>query len=115
MVSYSKTIPPRKCKFTPELAKEFPMFTKSKLEGEIEYLTCNGKRINISNKGKYDIMQHLNSAKHKINVGSSANCSKLTEKFEVKTSKESEILNAVEATLVYQFYQLYEWVIDEII
>lgn len=65
-------MPTRKCKFTKELAKEFPMFVSSKNEGEIE---CKNKII----KGKHDILQHLNSVKHKNDVGSATNYPKLTK------------------------------------
>lgn len=94
-------MPSRKCKFTKELAKEFPMFVPSKNDGDIECLTCKNKIINICNKGKYDILQHLNSVKHKNNVGSATNCHKLTKLYTVRSTKETEQISAIEAALSY--------------
>lgn len=94
-------MPTRKCKFTKELAKEFPMFVCSKNEGEVECLTCKNKIINICNKGRHDILQHLNSVKHKNNVGSASNCSKLTKIYTVRSTKETEQISAIEAALSY--------------
>lgn len=94
-------MPKRKCKFTEELAKEFPMFVRSKIEGEIECLTCKNKIINICNKGRHDIFQHLSSVKHKNNSGSATKCEKLTKIFTVQSNKQTQQISAVEATLAY--------------
>lgn len=94
-------MPTRKCKFSQDLAKEFPMFIPSKIEGQIECLTCKNKIINICNKGRHDILQHLDSAKHKNNVGSATNCPKLTKIYNVNSTKETEKISAVEAALSY--------------
>lgn len=90
-----------KCNFTTEMSKELSMFVKSKLEHEVECLTCNKKIINISNKGRHDIMQHVDSEKHKKNVASASKTNKLNEVFPVKNCKQNQLVYASEATLAY--------------
>lgn len=91
----------RRNKFTAELEKEFPMFIKSQLEGEIECLTCGNSKINIANKGRSAITQHIDSEKHKKNIRSVSKSVPLPQVFPLKNSKESDRISAVEATLAY--------------
>lgn len=94
-------MPPRKCKFTRDLQKEFPMFVKSQLEGEIECITCNNAKINISNKGRYSILQHIDTEKHQKNIRSASKTVPLVNTFKSTTSEQSDLIAAVEATLAY--------------
>lgn len=91
----------RKNKFSAELQKEFPMFIKSKLEEEIECLTCGNAKINIANKGRTAITQHVDSVKHQRNIRSSSKSVPLPQTFPLKHSREIDRIAAVEATLAY--------------
>lgn len=77
------------------------MFSKSKIVNEVECLTCNNKIINISNKGQHDLLQHLDSEKHKKNVASATRTNKLNEVFPVQKCKQNQFVYASEATLAY--------------
>lgn len=91
----------RKNKFSAELEKEFPMFIKSKLEGDIECLTCGNAIINIANKGRSAITQHIKSEKHQKNIRSVSKSVPLPQTFPLKDSQESYLISAVEATLAF--------------
>lgn len=92
---------PRQCKFTRDLEKEFPMFVKSQLAGEVECLTCNNSKISIINKGRYSILQHIETEKHQKNVRSATKTVPLVNTFKLTTTEESGLIAAVEATLAY--------------
>lgn len=58
----------RKKKFSTELEKEFPMFIKSKLDGEIECLTCGNAKINIVNEAYQNVFRCLKSFHWRIRL-----------------------------------------------
>ncbi len=58
----------RHCKFSLELQKEFPTFIKSKIEGEVECVTCKNAIINIRNKCRHSLLQHIGTEKHEKNI-----------------------------------------------
>lgn len=88
------------CKFTPALEKQFPMFKKTKFMDEVTCTTCNVD-INIINKGKYDLTQHVKSKKHQTNISSALSERKIDCVFEQQQQKETEEIAAVEATLSF--------------
>lgn len=90
----------RKCRFSAILEKEFPMFKKTKYNNEVTCTTCTVD-INIANKGKHDLEQHIKSQKHKKNIGSAVSSKKIDSVFESQSLCEIEKISATEATLAY--------------
>lgn len=57
--------------------------------------------FSISNKGKYDLEQHLNSEKHKKNIRASTSSGVVTSFFASTFSKQSHQIAAAEGTLAF--------------
>lgn len=76
------------------------MFIKSKVEGEVECVTCNNAIINIRNKGRHSLLQHMSTEKHEKNVRSAQKTVPL-DTSKLTNSEESNLIAAVEATLAY--------------
>lgn len=95
-------MPKRKCHFNDELQKKFPMFKAAKIGNEVFCPTCNST-FSIANKGKSDLEQHLNTQKHqqKIRAAGGAGCSKVTDFFVERFSKQEELISATEGALAF--------------
>lgn len=76
------------------------MFIKSKVEGEVECVTCNNAIINIRNKGRHSLLQHMSTEKHEKNVRSAQKTVPL-DTSKLTNSEESNLIATVEATLAY--------------
>lgn len=90
----------RKNKFTDEMAREFPQFKKAKYDSEALCEICNTV-INVSNKGKCDLIQHLNSTKHKQKTKSIDLSSKVTDFVVVQKTSHLKAVFAAEAALAF--------------
>ena len=91
----------RQCKFTLELAKEFPFIKEGKILGSVDCSICNGN-FNITSGGRRDITRHLNSDKHKTALLAASSSTKVSnffrrEEFGVDEKK----LAAAEATFSF--------------
>lgn len=90
----------RKCCFSEQLERSYPMFKRSKTKEETFCEACN-KHISVVNKGKADLEQHLQSSVHKLNI-QSASCSRsIGHYFVQENSKSEEKILAADATLAY--------------
>lgn len=73
----------RLCKFTEELAKEFPFIKKAKTETDVTCQKCLSF-FSIGSGGRRDITRHLSSEKHKKMVSAAASSSSVTTHFRNK-------------------------------
>lgn len=90
----------RKCKFNNELEAKYPMFKRTKIDFEVTCESCN-KIVSISNKGKADLEQHLQSTKHKSNIQSTSTSKNLNAYFVQRNSKIEDKILAAEATMAF--------------
>lgn len=90
-------MPKRKCKFTEDLKKKFPVFRPGRDQWEALCTVCNaGTYVSVSSGGARDLKFHLDTEKHKKAVQGESSTPSIAEYF-VKPGNEDAV-NAAEAT-----------------
>ncbi|KAL7381146.1 hypothetical protein ABVT39_001152 [Epinephelus coioides] len=94
-------MPNRKCSFTDELQKKFPIYRPGRDILEAECTVCKaGTYVSVSNKGAGDLKAHMDKEKHKKAVRGESTSAKLTEFF-VRPGKTEDAVNAAEGALAF--------------
>lgn len=88
------------CTFSEELQKLYPCFTKCNSKYEA-YCTICKAQVNLSNKGKYDIEQHIKSLKHSRALSAGEKSHTMNEYFRPKFSKLDDKIAAAEGALAF--------------
>lgn len=91
----------RKCIFSVELKKSYNCFESVSTSKHEAHCTVCNSNVSISNKGRYDLEQHLASKKHKIALQGGEISKKVTNFFSEKFSKLEDKVAAIESTLAF--------------
>lgn len=97
-------MPKRKCTFSDKYSKEWNFITKGKFDDDVECKICR-RMFSIAHGGRSDILQHINSQRHKLNISSAAECSKIVDSYFLKPNTDIEA-KVIEAEVTMTFHAI---------